>query len=630
MKKSLSGLDLIAVTKELQAVVGSRIDKVYQPKKGELEISISTKGEGKSRLRVRLSGWVWLGKPKGEMPASPSSFASQLRKNISNARITAVSQHGCDRIIELSLQKENEVRLAFELFGDGNVILYSDEGIIALLRRKKMKHRELKPKEAYQYPPEAFDPRSSGKEGFQRVIAASSADMVRTLATKANLGGDYAEEICSRAGISKEMRASEADDALVGRIWKEVADLVRRLEGEGDPRIYFMDGAPIDVCPIELSSHAAEESKPFESFSDAIEEYIPRLPEEEPDEKAESGEMARLQRTLASQKEALLRLRPDIEAAQRTADLIFEKYAQVEGAIEGVRRGLAEGGLPADVEVVDKAKGRFRLSIGGAALVLSWKKNVTENAQEFYDSAKRLRGKVDGVEGAIRDTLVKIEALRKESLLNREKAAGKGRRAGSEWYERYRWFVSSEGALVIAGKDAKSNDQLVKKHLQPGDRYVHADIHGAPSAVVKKREGMTDASLKEAAIFSLAMSKAWNAGIGSGSAYWVTPEQVSKTPESGEFLAKGAWVIRGKRNYFQRLELRLAVGVCDLGRGPVAMCAPVAAVAKNCKGYIEIAPGKTPKETAAKEFAKRFSAGIDEMQSILPPGGIEIVAEKKA
>jgi len=105
MKKSLSGLDLIALTRELQCLVGSRIDKVYQPKKDEIEISVSTKGERKSRLRISLSGWMWLGKPGGDMPSSPSSFASQLRKNISNARITSVSQHGSDRIIELGLQK---------------------------------------------------------------------------------------------------------------------------------------------------------------------------------------------------------------------------------------------------------------------------------------------------------------------------------------------------------------------------------------------------------------------------------------------------------------------------------------------------------------------------------------------
>lgn len=630
MKKSLSGLDLIALTRELQGIVDSRVDKVYQPERDAIEISISTKGEGKSRLRILLSGWIWLGKAGGEMPQSPSSFASQLRKNISNARITSVSQHGCDRIIELTLQKEEENRLAFELFGDGNVILYSGEGIVALLRRKKMKHRELKAKGAYQYPPEAFDPRAAGKDEFSRILAASNADIVRTLATKANLGGDYAEEVCSRAGISKDMAASGADEQTIDRLWKEIESLVGRLASEISPRTYLDDGVPVSVSPIELSSCGAMESERFGTFSEAIEKYVSTLPKDHPGEQAESGDMSKLQRMLASQKEALERLKPDIEAAQRTANLIFERYPQVERAIARVKQGASDGKTPEGVEVLDRAKGRFRISIGDTPIILSWKKSVTENAQDLYDSAKRMKDKVDGVDAAIRDTLVKIEILRKETAAKGEKAKEVRRKAGSEWYERYRWFVSSEGALVIAGRDAKSNDQLVKKHLQPGDRYVHADIHGAPSVVVKKTEGMTEESLKEAAVFSLTMSKAWNAGIGSGSAYWVTPEQVSKTPESGEFLAKGAWVIRGKRNYFQRVELRLGVGSCESGKGLMVICAPVAAVSKKCKEYVEIVPGKMPKETAAKEFAKRFSASIEEMQAILPPGGIEIASERKS
>jgi predicted ribosome quality control (RQC) complex YloA/Tae2 family protein len=627
MMRSLSGLDLIAVAKELQAVVGSRIDKVYQPSKGEIEISISTKGEGKSRLRARLSGWIWLGEAAGDMPASPSSFASQLRKHISNARITGVSQHGCDRIIEFSLHKENESTLILELFGDGNVILTSGGEIVALLRRKKMKHRELKPKGAYQYPPAAFDPRSSGKDELRSIIAASSADIVRTLATKANLGGSYAEEICRRAEVPKDAPASGIEAPQAERIWEEIGKLVERLEAKPSPHISYEGGKPVGVSPIELLSDSGE-CKRFLTFSEAIEEYVSSLPEEYAAEKAEDIGRAKLERMLASQREALERLKPEIEAAQRTADFLFTNYKRVEETIAKVADGVKGGDLPDGTEIIDRARGRFRITIGGNKLILCWKKNVTENAQEFYDGVKKMRSKLDGVEAAVKETLDRIEKMKEEALSETEARRTVAKKRHAEWYESYRWFVSSEGAMVLAGKDAKSNDQLVKKHLQPGDRYVHADIHGAPSVVVKRKDGMTDATLMEAAIFSLCMSKAWNAGIGSGSAYWVTPEQVSKTPESGEFLAKGAWVIRGKRNYFERLELRLAVGICDLGKGAKMMCAPVQAIAKNCRGYIEIAPGEMPKEAAAKELAKKLSVDVEDVRPMLPPGGIAFIAEK--
>jgi predicted ribosome quality control (RQC) complex YloA/Tae2 family protein len=631
MKRSLSGLDLVAMTKELQAIVDARIDKVYQPRRDEIEISLASKGAGKLRLRIKLTGWIWLGKPTEDMPASPTSFASQLRKHISNARVIEVSQHGCDRIIELSLQKDEDSRLIIELFGEGNLILVKDGVIAALFRRRKMKHRDLKPKGAYDYPPATIDPRTVGKEAFLETLKASNADIVRTLATRINLGGDYAEEVCLRAGVDKGAKIAAMDATSLGRVWSEIGLLVGRLETEAAPHITIKEGAMTGVSPIGMRTDSGMEAKAFPTLSAAIEVYLASLPETKEKGEESDPERTRLDRTLATQREALLRLGPEIEEAQRSAEFIFANYAKIEAMLAGVKESVAEKKeLPEGAEIVDRAKGRFKAAFGDLNLVLSWKKDVTGNAQEFYDAVKKLKGKLEGVDDAIKDTEVKIEAmLAKSASEKKEKAAKTGKARNLEWFERYRWFISSEGALVIAGKDAKSNDQLVKKHLQPGDRYIHADIHGAPSVVVKKKEGMTEATLREAATFSLAMSKAWNAGIGSGSAYWVTPEQVSKTPESGEFLAKGAWIVRGKRNYFDGLELRLAIGRCEAGRGSKAMCAPVTAVARNCKEYIEIVPGSIPKETASKELAARFSVSIDEIQSILPPGGVKFAAENK-
>src|SRR5206468_3466056 len=92
--------------------------------------------------------------------------------------------------------------------------------------------------------------------------------------------------------------------------------------------------------------------------------------------------------------------------------------------------------------------------------------------------------------------------------------------------------------------DAKTNDSLVRKHLKEGDRYAHADVHGAPSVVVKEGSKAGEATLREACELALVYSKAWPAGLSSGSAFWVLPEQVSKQAESGEFLPRGGSVVR--------------------------------------------------------------------------------------
>jgi predicted ribosome quality control (RQC) complex YloA/Tae2 family protein len=344
----------------------------------------------------------------------------------------------------------------------------------------------------------------------------------------------------------------------------------------------------------------------------------------------DSGEKGRLERTLATQLAAVERMGYEIEESQEAAEFLFSNYATVEKVLGHAKKCIGSEGGPVDLEIIDRATGEFRASVGKTKLILNWKRNVTENAQDYYDDVKKLKAKLEGATEAIKETRKKIEKHEQDSLERREETKKRTRRSATAWHERYRWFISSEGVLVVAGTDAKSNDQLVKKHLQPGDRYVHADIHGAPSVVVKAKEGMTEATLREAAVFSLAMSKAWNAGHGSGSAYWVTPEQVSKTPQSGEFLPKGAWVIRGKRNYFERLEIRLAIGLIASEKDPRVMCGPVSAIEKNCTAYVVFESGEMAKETAAKEFAKRFSAGIEDIQSALPPGGIKIVSEKRS
>ena len=57
------------------------------------------------------------------------------------------------------------------------------------------------------------------------------------------------------------------------------------------------------------------------------------------------------------------------------------------------------------------------------------------------------------------------------------------------WFEKFYWFISSDNYLVIGGRDRQQNEIIVKKHLVCGDAYVHADVHGSSSVVVKNPSG---------------------------------------------------------------------------------------------------------------------------------------------
>jgi hypothetical protein len=127
------------------------------------------------------------------------------------------------------------------------------------------------------------------------------------------------------------------------------------------------------------------------------------------------------------------------------------------------------------------------------------------------------------------------------------------------WFEKFYWFVSSNGWLVISGRDSHQNELLVKRYMKTGDLYMHSDYGGAASTIIKgppKAGPAPTTTLEEAAIFTVCRSKAWDTKIIS-SAWWVYHDQVSKSAPTGEYLPTGSFMIRGKRNFLHpnRMEM---------------------------------------------------------------------------
>ena len=140
------------------------------------------------------------------------------------------------------------------------------------------------------------------------------------------------------------------------------------------------------------------------------------------------------------------------------------------------------------------------------------------------------------------------------------------------WFEKFNWFITTDNYLVLGGRDAQQNEQIVKRYLRPGDAYLHADVHGAASCVLRaKRQRdpktgkttpipLSSQALREAGNFTICRSSAWSSRMVT-SAWWVESHQVSKTAPTGEYLTVGSFMIRGKKNFLppSQLEMGLAV-----------------------------------------------------------------------
>jgi predicted ribosome quality control (RQC) complex YloA/Tae2 family protein len=200
------------------------------------------------------------------------------------------------------------------------------------------------------------------------------------------------------------------------------------------------------------------------------------------------------------------------------------------------------------------------------------------------------------------------------------------------WFEQFHWFVSSEGLIVVVGKNADQNEMLVKRYMENHDLYMHSDVHGSGSCVIKRNASdkeIPHITLEEASAFLICHTKAWNQNSPDKS-YWVYPNQVSKTPKTGEYVVKGSFIINGEKNYMTvpKLELGLTIMFKDKNSDillnkmsentqfAIPMCAPYRLVNKN-KFKIKIVPGnksinKTIKNSVLAVFNKQITSNKEQ------------------
>ena len=631
MKESFSSFDVTAAVKDLQTLVGGHIDKIYHPSLGHLVLAVRTPQEGKSYLHFHVGAWLYVSDESGEMPQQPSDFAMMLRKRITNARIKSVRQQGFERIAVMELEKDERFELVLEFFAEGNAILVKDGTIVQPLTSHTWKHRDVRARKPFMFPPPVPDPSSLTEKELMAILSSSETDLVRTIATKLNTGGRYSEEICARTGTSKNSMANETSEATASAILHAIRNLKADAEKQGKGYVVTKSGAPEDVVPLKLRIYENLSVEEFPTFSAAVGVYVSRIPVPVKEEKREKVlEIERVKRRLAQQEAAIRSLQDEGRETQLVGDFIFANYSEIAKILSTAKDAFAKNEPMKDIDgfvSFEPKNSLLRIKVKTAVLSLDIKKGVDGNASRYYESAKKARKKLEGAIAALEEGRKDLDKLAKGERDSMEKTKSRHKPTKKFWFERFRWFISSEGAIVLGGKDARSNDMLVKKHLNPGDRYAHADVHGAPSVVVKMKEGVTEKTLHEACEFAVATSKAWNAKIGSAAGYWVLPEQVSKTPQSGEHLAKGAFVIRGKRNYSDKLAIKLGVGEIEFEGNRKVMCGPEDAVKALSRRLIIIRPGRIDKNVLAKRLADAFEVPIEEIQSIMPPGDVDVVEQ---
>lgn len=161
---AFDGAYLYAVKQEIEALIGSRADKIHQPSRDEIIIHLRGR-EGMQKLLISTSGdsaRLHLTEVAIENPAAPPMFCMLLRKHLGGGKLLAVRQDGLERILFLDFECVNELgdrvqlTLVCEIMGRySNCILVGQDGkIIDSLKRNAdvTRERVILPNFPYEMP----------------------------------------------------------------------------------------------------------------------------------------------------------------------------------------------------------------------------------------------------------------------------------------------------------------------------------------------------------------------------------------------------------------------------------------------------------------------------------------------
>ena len=641
LKTVMTSVDVAALLPELDVLIGAKLEKAYQVTPVELRLKLATQN-GKHDLVIEAGKRLHLTSTPTAAPAIPPSFPMLLRKELKGGRISTIAQYDFDRVVEIRFVRGDDERyLICELFSKGNVIL-TDESkrIILPLRGVRSATRQVVRGQQYEYPATQLSPVDLSYDEFEAAITPVSRDVVRTLATRFNMGGLYAEEACLKAEVEKSSARVSSEE--VQRLYVALRAVFDPLRSNAlKPHIVCEnESAPIDVLPFEVSQFDRYEKHYFGSFNQALDVYYGLKIEEQATVPASQ---ARIQKIIDRQKAAIQQFNNQERENKSKGELLFEKYQEIDRLTKTVRearrsqtwgevsRALASFSF---FKQVDQSTGTVTIEVGGVLIDVIIDMDVPQNAQRYYEKAKVMKAKAEGAERALTHSLKKMDEEKRCETKKPGLEKHRVKKKKIRWYERYRWFFSTEGFLVIGGRDADTNEELVKKYLEPRDIFLHADVHGAPAVIVKTDgKEISEPTLHEAAQFAVSYSAIWKQGLGSGRCYWVHPDQVSKTPESGEHVPKGAFIIRGERHYLES-RAQLAVGILD----DKIVGGPVSAITRVAQLVVVLEPGKYNPSDLAKMISRELLAAapedekknlrkiitVDQIVKFLPAGYSEI------
>jgi predicted ribosome quality control (RQC) complex YloA/Tae2 family protein len=574
--------------------------KLHHSTKPDIMLMISSKG-------------IWVTKLKFK-PLEQNYLGEIIKSHLERSKIDSIHQPGSERIVIFNFK--HPVRglriLVVELFADGNIVLCDEKSnILAILKPIEAKHRTLRVGTVYEFPPRrGIDVLTISMDDFVNMSnnESSGLQVVKWVGRVTSLPRKFVEEIVSRSNVQTETVKNLTLDEI-SRIYYNTRSLVEEISTSSKHSPILIedeDGNPRDVLPIPTGATATARTRKVTDYTEAVDQVLSY-------QIINFGQ--RLKTTnIESRLSALLH---DISEQDRAKEQVIVKAHTIRKVARELMSIPYEGQDIEPYEPFTKLiqeklvnvfnyKGTRYLEVAGEDI--EFQRNPARMSSMLFQRAKDLDRGLSSIDEARSRLVVQIDKLRRQVNSIESKGPAVRYVRNKEWYERYRWFITSDGLLAIGGRDASSNSAIIRKHLGEQDLVFHAEIHGSPFFILKNGHSLDNVgrSLLEVGQATVSFSRAWKDGLYGSDAYWVTPAQVKKGAPTGQFLPKGSFVIEGKRNYVKGLEIQLAIGINKQKEDFFLCCGPLQAIKASSLMYAGLLPGGHDPINAAKKVRTEF------------------------
>ena len=587
--------DISSVTRD------SLLFKLHHPTRNDIMLLISTKGP-----------WI---SSKRFVTLEPNPIESVLTRQLLRAKITSISQEESERIFMVNFVRIDGIvrTLIVEIFGSGNIIVCDENMIIIGIQKPiEVRHRTLKTGLRYIFPPKrgadalsiSLDYLLSDKKAQDPKV-----ELPRWIGSCTSLPRKFVDEVIKRSNLKKEF-IGDLDYPEINIIFLKIKEVISDvLTGDKhSPIVTFdNDGHPLEAFPINLETNSATK-KTVSTYMEAIDIVLGN-------DILNAGKSLK---TLETDKE-ILSLEHDLEAQNKAKEEVLSKANSIRklaaDLMSNYSKKFSDISDPSLRDILDQNNVKLIRERGLEMMEIMNEKfqlfpNLPKLASMLYSRAKEMERGSTTIDDASEKIRHRIEKLRYETEKVHSKITFK-KQENKEWYERYRWWVTTDGYLAVGGRDSSSNSAIIRKHMEDNDIVYHAETHGSPFFIIKGgRDKIIENSLKETAQATTSFSRAWKDGLSSADSYWVYPEQVKKGAPTGQYLPKGAFVIEGKRNYIYGIEIILAIGLTEItnktGKKYVLFCGPPEAIKMKSIVYATLLPGGLDPMNISKKIKSEF------------------------